>query len=182
MSNHSRKAVLRGALAFAFAATALSGCSKSAPISEAGQEQVVEAAAFYLVRHAEKELEGDDPALSEAGYERANELAAILRDIEFDGIYSSDTRRTRDTAAPTADAAKLDIKIYNPRALTDFAQEFSDKAGNYLIVGHSNTTPQLAEALGGEGGAPIIEETEYDRLYVLTRTDGVVVTDLRRYP
>ena len=134
------------------------------------------------MRHAEKELEGDDPALSKAGYERANQLAVILRDVEFSTIYSSDTRRTRDTAAPTADAANLDIKIYNPRALTDFAKEFSNKTGNYLIVGHSNTTPQLAEALGGDGGAPIVEETEYDRLYVLTRTDGVVVTDLRRYP
>ena len=136
MRNYSRKAFLGGALACAIAAAALTGCSKSAPISEASLKPIVEAATFYLVRHAEKELEGDDPALSKAGYERADRLAAILSTVKFEAIYSSDTRRTRDTAAPTANAANMDIKIYNPRELTDFAQEFSDKAGNYLSLIH----------------------------------------------
>jgi len=39
--------------------------------------------------------------------------------------------------------------------------------GRHLVVGHSNTTPQLTELLGGDGGEPIVEATEYDRLYVV---------------
>ena len=41
-----------------------------------------------------------------------------------------------------------------------------------LVVGHSNTTPQLAELLGAEPGDPIVEKTEYDRLYVINLDTG----------
>lgn len=140
------------------------------------------AATFYLVRHAEKELEGDDPALSEAGYARAEALSETLRGVKLSGIYSTDTRRTRDTAAPMAAFSGLSVQIYDGRDLVGFARLLSDVSGHFLIVGHSNTTPDLANALGGEGGDPIVEADEYDRLYVLTRAGGVVTTELRRYP
>lgn len=139
-------------------------------------------ATFYLVRHAEKKLTGDDPELSSAGYARAKALASTLSGAKLDGIYSTDTRRTRDTAAPTLAQTGLSLQLYDGRALTEFANELLTLEGNYLVVGHSNTTPQLAEALGGEGGDPIVEADEYDRLYVLTRSGGVIITELRRFP
>ena len=40
------------------------------------------------------------------------------------------------------------------------------------MVGHSNTTPALVEALGGDPGSPI-ESLEYDRLYMVTFEGGV---------
>ena len=50
------------------------------------------------------------------------------------------------------------------------------------MVGHSNTTPQLAELLGADPGEPIVEANEYDRLYVIQRKDGVTVSDeIRRF-
>jgi len=52
--------------------------------------------------------------------------------------------------------------------------------GRHLVLGHSNTTPQLVEALGGEPGAPI-EEMEYDRLYIVTLMDGRTSTVLLRF-
>ena len=49
-----------------------------------------------------------------------------------------------------------------------------------MVLGHSNTTPQLAEALGGDPSTPI-EEMEYDRLYVLTLTSTGTSTVLLRF-
>lgn len=180
----SRKAALKlGFSAFVFGAILASCAEKSAvPNIKASDDTKDAEAVFYLVRHAEKELTGDDPALSQAGYARAQALVDVLQDIEFAAIYSTDTRRTRDTAVPTAAVKGVDVQFYDGRALTNFAGELSGARGNYLIVGHSNTTPQLAEALGGSGGDPIVEETEYDRLYVLTRKDGVTLTQIQRYP
>jgi len=54
--------------------------------------------------------------------------------------------------------------------------------GTHLVVGHSNTTPPLTELLGGEGGEPIVEATEYDRLYRVDITkDGSASSKLMRF-
>ena len=54
--------------------------------------------------------------------------------------------------------------------------------GSHLVVGHSNTVPELVALLGGDGGPPIDEAGEYDRLYVVTLTaNGRVRSELRRY-
>ncbi len=180
MRHLNRKLFLHTIVSLALTSTGLTACQAVNPAKE--KAATSKTAVFYLVRHAEKELEGEDPALSAQGYIRAQELARVLQNVSFDGIYSTDTRRTRDTAAPTLANTHLNISLYNGRALSAFAQELSDAQGNYLIVGHSNTTPDLVTALGGEGGEPINEADEYDRLYVLTRKDGVVVTQLQRYP
>lgn len=185
----TRQAFLRAALSFAAASTLLASCQRtdapsvaSAPETSSYEDNGEVDATLYLVRHAEKELEGDDPALSPAGEARAEDLARTLRDVKFDGIYSTDTRRTRDTAAPLVAQTGLSLQFYNGRELTEFAQQLSELNGHYLIVGHSNTTPQLVEALGGEGGDPIVEADEFDRLYEVKLTGGIVVTELKRYP
>lgn len=130
---------------------------------------------YYLVRHAEKTAEKPDPALTPEGEQRAQDLAQRLANVPLTAIYSSDYKRTRDTAAPIAAAANLDVTIYNPRDLKAFAKTLSSQKGHILIVGHSNTTPQLSALLGGPAGKPIVEATEYDRFYVLQRR-GLDVT------
>jgi len=109
-------------------------------------------------------------------------LSELLRGENITKIYSSDYIRTRDTAAPTAEISGLSVDIYNPRHLQELAETIKAAKGNYLVVGHSNTVPETVTALGGVGGAPIFEKSEYDRLYVVTMlADGTVQTDLRRY-
>ena len=135
-----------------------------------------------LVRHAEKQDGGDDPALSAAGMERARAIARLLGDAGVEVIYSTDYARTRDTAAPLASQLKLDVAIYDPLRLQDLAASIKQRGGRCLVVGHSNTTPELVGLLGGEPGAEIDEESEYDRLYVITiAPDGTVATVLLRY-
>lgn len=135
----------------------------------------------YLVRHAEK-LAGTDPSLTEAGEARAAELVRVLEDVEFTHIHSSDYARTRQTASPIAAAKDLEIHLYDPSDLEGFAADLLLTTGTHLVVGHSNTTPQLVEILGGDGGQLINEATEYDRLYIVEiDSDGIVSSDLTRY-
>lgn len=131
--------------------------------------------AFFLVRHAEKADQSEDPPLTEQGHARARGLARLLKDAGVETIYSSDFVRTRDTAAPLASALGLEVTSYDPKALPELAERLLSSPGRYLVVGHSNTTPEMAGLLGGEPGAPIPED-EYDRIYVLTRHPGAGTT------
>jgi phosphohistidine phosphatase SixA len=137
---------------------------------EAPQESV-----FFLVRHAEKVDESDGSPLTEQGQRRAETLANLLRDSEVQSIYSSDFVRTRTTAAPLAQQLGLEVEIYNQNDLAPFAKQLLGKPGRHLVVGHSNTTPELVRLLGGDPG-PEIRTMEYDRLYMLVDRRGVGMT------
>ncbi len=159
------------------AALLIAGCSQP-------QETVPQTAdydaTYYLVRHAEK-LTGDDPALTPEGTLRAEALRQRLSGTSLSAIYSSDYKRTQDTAAPIAAAQNLSVISYDPRDLPGIAEVLKNQSGSILVVGHSNTTPQLAELLGGEPGEPIVEATEYDRLYIITRSGETVEGRIERY-
>ena len=145
-------------LAAMLLALALAGCAT--PV-EPGRFEI------YLVRHAEKSTDGDDPGLTPAGEERAGWLAAFLAPRSPSAVWSSDYRRTRQTAAPTAREQDLEVRIYDPRKLEDLAAILISRAETALVVGHSNTTPQLASILCDCMVAPMAE-SEYDRMIVVT--------------
>ncbi len=136
----------------------------------------------FLVRHAEKLDASEDPPLTDAGAARAALLADLLRDARLQQVHSTDTRRTRDTAAPVAARVGVDVSLYDPRDLPGLVDALRARGGRHLVVGHSNTTPRVVELLGGDPGTPIEEGGEYDRLYVVTAgPDGRVTTLLLRY-
>ena len=136
----------------------------------------------YLVRHAEKEDDGtDDPPLALAGRIRAQNLRHLLAGSDLTHIHTTDLRRTRDTARPIAEELGLESSFYDPANLEGFAGELLATPARHLVVGHSNTTPVLVEALGGDPHGEIAE-TEYDRLFILVIPPGQpVVTTLLRY-
>ncbi len=145
--------------------------------SVAAQEDVV----VYLVRHAERAEDGtDDPPISEAGVERAWLLAEMLKDAGITHIHSTDYKRTLQTGKPLAEASGLEAASYDPRDLGGFAARLRSTPGRHLVLGHSNTTPDLVRALGGDPGEPI-EEFEYDRLYVVVVDTDDVSTILLRF-
>ncbi|WP_300377916.1 histidine phosphatase family protein [Henriciella sp.] len=136
----------------------------------------------YLVRHAEKAAGGDDPALSEAGIERARLLADRLDEAGIETIWSSDYQRTRQTAAPLARNLAIDIETYDPSDLESLAGTLEERGETALVVGHSNTTPELSAQLGGDAGSPINEAGEYDRLYILNGVgSGDIDTMIERF-
>lgn len=134
----------------------------------------------YLVRHAEK-MKGDDPSLTEQGRLRAEALADTLEDEDIQLIFSTNYARTLETAAPLAARRGLEIILYDPGDLPGFADTLRQVTVPTLVVGHSNTTPDLVTLLGGDGGKPIIEATEYDRLYAVRLGGAGPVSTLDRY-
>ncbi len=141
----------------------------------------------YLVRHAEKApaaADPSDPPLSEAGAARAEALAELLADVTLVSIHSTDLQRTLLTAQVVADRQGVEIQTYDPfdaEAVAALVEMLRTTPGSHLVVGHSNTTPEMVVALGGEPGRAIAED-EYDRLYVVTvGGDGAVESESSRY-
>jgi len=127
---------------------------------------------IYLVRHAEKQTDGGkDPGLTDAGIFRAEQLATWFQDRDIREIWSSDYRRSRGTAQPLVSRLGLELTLYDPRDLPALAENLLDERRNALVVGHSNTTPELARLLCGCVISDM-DESEYDRLIVIVVTDG----------
>ena len=127
---------------------------------------------LYLVRHAEKQSDGSrDPALTEIGKNRSEQLAVWFQDKGITEIWSSDYKRTRDTAMPLVTGLGLELSIYDPRNLPDLVKELSHQRRTALIVGHSNTTPELARLLC-DCFVEDMDESEHDRLIVMSVTDA----------
>ena len=123
---------------------------------------------LYLIRHAEKQTDqGRDPELTTAGEYRSQRLATWFQDKDIKDIWSSDYQRTRDTVKPLLIGSGLELRIYDPRDLTTLSNQLSQSKHNAVVVGHSNTTPELARLLCNceiEG----MDESEYDRLMVVS--------------
>ena len=131
---------------------------------------------IYLTRHAEKLDTGSDPSLSDAGKLRANNIASMLKKANINAIYSTSYNRTLETAAPLSELISVGVQAYDPFDLSGFATSLKTLEGNTMVVGHSNTTPELVGLLGGDAGTAI-DESEYDRLYQLIfNQDGSVTT------
>jgi|GEM_PF-302425 len=126
---------------------------------------------YYIVRHADKTGSGDVP-LNALGQARAETLRDTLKDKKISSIYSTSYLRTQQTAQPTADH-------YNKAIITYSAFDTSSLSGakslgkNRLIVGHSNTVPQVVHYLGGTLSFDEINEDDFDNLIILKRTRGL---------
>ncbi len=137
---------------------------------------------IFITRHAEKADTSRDAKLSKAGLRRAKHLARVLNDAEVQHVHSTNFRRTKATAGPTAKAIGAKLNLYSPRALTDLVAQIRRKKGRHLVVGHTNTVPKTIELLGGDPGFPIDESSEFDRLYIVTLgPGGKTITILMRY-
>ena len=128
---------------------------------------------IIVMRHGEKAaLPVDDPALSPAGEARAQALAKILgeapAEFRIQGIFVSEFRRTQDTVRPLANRLGVavivvpaaDISLVAKRARGEY------RGGHVLIVGHSNTVPEIVEKLSGHKIAAMAE-SEYGVVYVV---------------
>src|SRR5437763_8741689 len=121
---------------------------------------------IFVVRQAEKAADGNDPDLSAAGQQRAERLARILKDAEITAIFTTEFKRTRETAAPTAKGAKISPTVVPANDIPAMAEKLRPLKGNALVVAHGNTIPDLVKALGIE--VPItIPENDYSELFVI---------------
>lgn len=144
--------------------------------------------AIFVVRHAEKATDGNEPSvpLSEAGRARAERLAKMLATAGVTAIYATETDRARQTAEPLARALKLAVRAYSPR---DAAGKLDagplaarirkdDADGVVLVVGHQNTVPDVLRALGASGKVEIGDK-DFDDVFVVVPKAGAPPEVLR---
>jgi phosphohistidine phosphatase SixA len=140
---------------------------------------------IFFVRHAERADSGGgeapkmatDPDLSDAGRARALSLATVLKDAKITAIFTTEYKRTQQTAAPLARALGLTITPVSSKDMAGLVKQLKAVAGNALVVGHSNTVPDVIKALGAPP-PPAIPDDEFDNLYVVTQGPAPAVLRL----
>jgi len=134
---------------------------------------------IILIRHAEREsgsmTSATDPPLSAAGQERANRVVKRIGKFRPGAIYSTNYVRTRSTVEPIAKKRNKTVKTYDPAKPQDLVNEMmSSKTKRFLVVGHSNTIPPLANLLTGKDLFKNLQETEYSVIYIIHMKNGKV--------
>jgi phosphohistidine phosphatase SixA len=127
---------------------------------------------IFIVRHAEKEA-GKDPLLTAAGNARAGDLKRTLQNEGIQKIYVSQYRRTQNTGDSLRLQLKIDTVHYAADTLCDnlinAIMEHSDFGKTILIIGHSNTIPQIIRKLGvTDYPYGDIPDNEFDNLFMIT--------------
>lgn len=148
-------------------------CNDDTKDIEINQEPVV--STFYMIRHAEKDrtdINDKNPELNQKGLDRAIRWAEVFDPVVLDAIYSTDYKRTSMTAAPVSVKKDIDIQYYDPSTLDveTFKQDYAGK--QVLIVGHSNTTPFLANKLLGEEKYGNMDDDDNSSLFIVRIIDG----------
>jgi len=127
---------------------------------------------IFIVRHAEKET-GKDPLLTAEGNKRAGDLMRVLQNEGIQKIYSSKTRRTQNTGDSLRLQMNIAMELYDADTVCDkllnAVMENRDFGKTILIIGHSNTIPQIIRKFGvtdypyGDLG-----DNDYDNLFLVT--------------
>jgi phosphohistidine phosphatase SixA len=141
---------------------------------------------IFLVRHAERAdggaqkgmMGGDDPDLSAAGRARAQSLARMLKDAGITAIYTTEYKRTKQTAEPLAKVLGIEPTAIPSKDATSLGQKLKTVTGNVLVVGHSNSVPGIIKDLG-VGDSIAIADDEYDNLFVVVRGSTPTLVRLR---
>ncbi|HSI89212.1 MAG TPA: phosphoglycerate mutase family protein [Pyrinomonadaceae bacterium] len=144
------------------------------PLAATAQEKLI-----ILVRHAEKaELESEgnpDPELSAAGKQRAERFREVIGRYRPGAVYSTDYRRTRETAQPIAAKRKKQVQVYDPRQPKELIDRIlASDIKRHVIVGHSNTVPSLANLILGKEIFRNLEESEYSVIWLIRLKNGRV--------
>jgi broad specificity phosphatase PhoE len=148
-------------------------------VADAGQVVI-------LARHAERADGGAsmapstpgappaDPSLSEAGHGRARRLAALLADAGVSAIYTTEFKRTRETAAPLAEARGLVPVVLASRDTAGLVERLRRHQPKdvVLVIGHSNSVPGVIKALGGPDVT--ISDDDYRSLFVFVPGTGTL--------
>jgi broad specificity phosphatase PhoE len=151
----------RALVALLFAAAPLRAIAAQAPTT------------VIVVRHAEKAAEpAADPPLTAVGSARADALLDLVKDAGVQAVITTEFQRTRLTGAPVASKLGVAAEVVSARTPMH-AKAVADsvlakhRGQTVLVVGHSNTVPDIVAALGAPRPGPICDDG-YDNAYVVT--------------
>ena len=111
---------------------------------------------IYVMRHLHTPAGATDPDLTNEGQRVALALVSWFKRERPAVIYVSGTKRAQQSAAPLARALGVAPTIYNPADTAALITAVSRETRTVLIVGHSNTVPDIIERLGGQRPAQLV--------------------------
>jgi len=116
---------------------------------------------IILLRHLHK-LAGDNPALSPCGLAQANAIKTQLDQLTISNVWHTPYKRTTETAQLIT---KPDTRthLYEAKQLISLKQQVLAQNHTVLVVGHSNTVPEIVKDLSGD--TIKIGENDYGTLY-----------------
>lgn len=137
----------------------------------------------YVVRHAERADGGAppagmtapaDPELAAAGEARAQKLAAMLADAGVKAIFSTEYKRTKNTAQPLATKLGATVQVVTSKDTAGLVARLKNDHANdiVLVVGHSNSVPAIVKALGGVDVT--VADDDYSSVFVVVPATGTV--------
>jgi broad specificity phosphatase PhoE len=121
---------------------------------------------YFVVRHLHTPEGERDPDLTADGQRVAVLLAARLAPEQPAAIYVTSFKRTAQTAAPLAARLGLTPIVYDPADTQALVAQVRAGPRPALIVGHSNTVPDIVEQLGGTRPAPLVH-ADFGDLWVI---------------
>ena len=140
---------------------------------------------IFLVRHAERAdsvpgqppTMASDPDLSDVGRARSQALASVLKDAGITAIYTTEYKRTQQTAEPIAKALGVTSVVIKASETARLVKELAASKGNALVIGHSNTVPDVIKGLGVTT-PQAIKDDEFDNLFIVTPGQAPAVVRL----
>jgi broad specificity phosphatase PhoE len=128
----------------------------------------------YVMRHLQK-AEGADPPLSAEGAANAQAVARTLATSGVKALFATPTRRAMETAKPLAAKLGLRVQAYDPGNPDALVSAVAAVPGAVLVVGHSNTVPDLVARFGGKRTIVLTEE-DFGTIFAVTPSSGQVAT------
>lgn len=147
-------------------------------VALSGAQPARAADTVYVMRHLQKGI-GDDPPLSARGWMNAQSVGDRLANSGIKAIFATPTHRAMQTGEPLAKRLGISITTYDPRDPAGLIRSVAAVDGAVLIVGHSNTVPDIVARLGGTPVA--LGEDDYGTIFVVTpgnsTVEQIVLTD-----
>jgi phosphohistidine phosphatase SixA len=124
-----------------------------------------------LLRHADYSPDpggtpDPGPPLNTAGHARAQALCQVLANAGVGAIFVTRFQRSRQTAEPLAEQLGIDAEEIDDVDELVEALRALEASSVALVIGHSDTVPEVIAHLGGP--SVTIEPTEFNHLFVQT--------------
>lgn len=176
MSRRSALA-LSGAVGL-LASGALGGLAEVGVAGAGGQpaEERVPLMVAFVMRHAEAAGSQQDPPLSAVGRDRAIRVGRMLRSVRPQRVLHTATSRSQETAAEISRIVGVGAGSYDVSDPEPVVRRMIDGGGVWMLIGHSNTVPDLVRRLGGDAGTDAIPDSVYDRIFMVVRAAAGTMT------
>lgn len=136
---------------------------------------------IFLTTQAETKHTQVNPALSQCGRLRANQLSTLLSHSNIKYVYSTTDLSTMETANPIARMNGLPVKIFTPSLIDSLAVTITELTSNVLVVANDEIIKFLIEFIS-KNKLEINNTHNKNLLYQLTIVDKEVIINVFKHP